>query len=179
MGQSPLGKANSASARHEIARTLQNLKVIAVSRSVCPLLLLLNNMTSVHTLPSYLSCILILSFHLCLGLPKCSVQVSPPNPCACVASPTHLIILDITWIIFDKEYTSWTMLIMQFSPVSCHFLRLMPKHFPQHLFSSNFSPCCSLWKTLQLKLYVTMCVVTTIHSPSPEAISDTAGSTVT
>jgi hypothetical protein len=177
MRQSPLGKANSASARHEITRTLHNLKVIAVSRSVCPLLLLLNNMTSVHTLPSYLSCILMLSFHLCLGPPKCSVQVSPPNPCVHVSQ-----VLPIwSFLISPEQYLTRS---THHEPCSsCSFLQYLVTSsvFCPNIFLSTCSQATSAHvahceRPSNLNC---MCVVTTIHSPSPEAISDTAGSTVT
>jgi hypothetical protein len=36
------------------------------------------------------------------------------------------------------------LLIMQFSPTSCHFIPLMSKYSPKHLFSNTLNLCSSL-----------------------------------
>jgi len=77
--------------------------------------------------------ILILSYLLCLGLSSGVLPTGFPSKILYIflftPSPDHLNCLDlITQMIFD-----WKLLIMLFSPASCHFCPLRPQELPQHL----------------------------------------------
>jgi hypothetical protein len=96
----------------------------------------------VHTTASYfLTSILILSIHLRLGLPSGlftsgSPQISymhsfSPHSCYMLC-PSHP-----PWL-YHSNYIWWRvkamkLLIMQFSPTSCHFIPLWSKYSPQYL----------------------------------------------
>ena len=99
--------------------------------------------------------ILILSFHLCLGLPSGIFPSGfPLKPCMQLSSPPyvlhsliHLILLDlITRIIFSEEYRS-------FSSSLCTFLhsRVTSSHFgPNILLSTLFSNTFNVHSSLNV-----------------------------
>ena len=85
--------------------------------------------------------ILILSSHLCLGLPSCLFSSGFPtlNLYTPLLSPirakwpAHLILLHlITRIVFDEQYRSLSSSLCSFSPLPCHLVHLGPKYSPQH-----------------------------------------------
>jgi hypothetical protein len=82
-----------------------------------------------------------LSTHLHLGLPSglfpsgfptnilYAFRVSPIR----ATCPAHHILLDlIILIILGRRVQVMKLLIMQFSPISCHFIPLWSKYSPQH-----------------------------------------------
>jgi hypothetical protein len=101
-----------------------------------PLVHILSHIKPVHTIQSYLTCILILSAHLRFGLPSglfpsgfptniLNTFLFGPLKATC---PAYLILLDlIILIILGEEYT-----IMQFSPTSRHSISLRSKYSPRH-----------------------------------------------
>jgi len=112
MEQSPSWEPKQFSASPIIPRILWNPKVhycIHLSLSWARLI------QSMPPHPTSWSSILILSSHLCLGLPSGLVPwgfptktlYTPlPSP-ICATRPTHLILLDlITWKTLDEEYTA-------------------------------------------------------------------------
>jgi hypothetical protein len=58
---------------------------------------------------------------------------------------THLILLDlIIVIIFDEDLQIMKLLVVHFSVVSCYFVSVRSKYFPNTLFSDTHDTCCSL-----------------------------------
>jgi len=126
--------------------------------------------------PNYWRSILILSFHLRLGLPSClsfrfphqNLVYTSPLP-HMFYMPRYLILLDlITRVIFDEEYRSLNYSLWSFL---CPLLPrpVRPKHFLQHPISthpqSTFLPQCERpwftpiqdnkqnWNSVNLNLY--------------------------
>ena len=91
----------------------------------------LSQIDPVHTPhPTTWRSILILSSHLCLGLP---LRCPPPKPCLqlYVIRPSHSSRFD------HPNNSEWAeqiikFLIMQFSPLPCHLVPPKPKYSPQH-----------------------------------------------
>jgi hypothetical protein len=89
MKQVPSWEANQCAASQEIPRILWNPKVHYRIHKCPPPALILSQLNPVHN-PHLTSCrsALILSSHLCLGLPIGSFpQVSPPKPCTSLSHP--------------------------------------------------------------------------------------------
>jgi hypothetical protein len=116
MEQSPSWEANRFSASQEIACILWKWRFITAFTSTRHLSL--SWASSIHSMPRHPTCwrfILILSSHLCLGLPRCLISscfttktVCPPLLFPIHATwPTHLILLNFTTRkLLDKKYKS-------------------------------------------------------------------------
>ena len=85
--------------------------------------------------------IVILSSHLCLGLPNGLFLSGFPTKIPHIpllffiraTCPVLLILLDfITRTIMGEKYRSFKPLIMYFSPLSCYLVHPSPKYLPEH-----------------------------------------------
>ena len=84
--QIPSSEANQFSANQEILRILWNPKVYYCIRKCPP------PVQSMPPHPTSWRSILILSSHLCMGLPSVSfLVVSPPKPCIHLSSPPYML----------------------------------------------------------------------------------------
>jgi hypothetical protein len=100
-----------------------------------------SSIQSIPPLPTSWISILILSYHLRLGLPSgLSLRFPHQNPYTPLLAPirstrpAHLILLDfITRIILGEKYII-KLLIRDFSAPSCYLIRLRPKYSPKHPF---------------------------------------------
>jgi len=150
MGQSPSLEANRFSARQEIHRIVRIPKDSLPHSQVpgtCPL----SWATSIH--PTPWRCILVLSFHLCMGLPSGLFPSGSPNKNPVYTStlphtcPAHLILLSlISWTILGEEYRSLSSSLCNFlhSPVTLSLLD------PNILLSTLFSNTLSLYSSLNV-----------------------------
>ena len=139
MEQSPSWEANWLSASQEIPCIVWNLKVHYCIHKCPPPVPTLSHINLVHTSTSWRS-ILILSFHLCLGLPRGLFPSGFPTKTLympllspiCATCRVNLILLDlITRTILGKQYRSLSSSLCSFlhSPV---LIPLRPKYSPQH-----------------------------------------------
>ena len=105
MEQSSSWEANRCSASQEIPRILWNPKVYYRIHNSPPPVPILSNIDSVHA-PHPTSCrsILILSFHLRLGLPSGFFpQVSPSKPSMHLSSPQYMTCSSV-YLIWSPEW---------------------------------------------------------------------------
>jgi hypothetical protein len=123
-----------------------------------PLVPILRQNSPVHTTPSFLSrsSIWVLSIHLRLFVflvitfllafpPKSYTYSSSPHSASC---SLHLILFVSDILITWRRVQVMKLLIMQFSPISCHFISLRTKYSPQHPVlkhpQSMFLPECEI-----------------------------------
>jgi hypothetical protein len=142
MEQRPSWGANSHSASQEIPRLLWNPKVHCYVHKNPSLVLLLNQMNPVHTLPPKLpkanSNIILQStrrsfeWSLLFRFSNRNFVCISHVPHACYM-PAILVFDFITLIKLDGSVQFITLLIMQSSPASRHFHPLGSKYSPQHL----------------------------------------------
>jgi len=103
------------------------------------------------------------------------LQVSPPKPCMNFCSSPHVTSPTIWWYLITPKWHfvrssnhEWCSLrnFLQYPVISS---TSGPDTF---LTTCNtLSPHHSLWETIQMKLYVTVCITATINSPFPQSIS--------
>ena len=136
MEQSPPWEANLFSASQDIPRILWNLKVHYCSHKCPPLVPILSQLDPVHTShPTSWRSILILSFHLRLGLPSGFLPSgfrtkNLYTPLPYMPHPSHFSRF------YHRNSIGWgvqiiKLLIMKLSPLPCHLVPPMPKYSPQ------------------------------------------------
>lgn len=112
MEQSPSGEASNSSASQEISCILLDLTVHYCIHNSLTLVPILRQSNQVHVLPSFFRIMLMLSSHLCLGLPRCLFALgflTKTLYAFSLSCPSHLIYCDlITWIVFGGEYRVWS-----------------------------------------------------------------------
>ena len=135
MEQSSSWEAHRFSASREITHVVWDLKVhyhVYKCRPPFPIL-------SMPLHPTFWRCIIILSSHLCLGLPSCLFPSGPPTKTLytpllspiLATYPAHLILLDL---IIQIIFTVW------FSLLPCYLIPLRPKYSPQHTILKHPQP---------------------------------------
>jgi hypothetical protein len=133
MELSPSGGAAKSAATQEFPSNLWNPKVHHRVHKSPPLVPILSQIY--QSIPSHLMSlrsILILSTHLHLGLP---CGLFPSGYMTCPPHPPWLDHSNYTW----RRVQIMKLLIMQFSPTSCHFTSLGP-----NILLSTLSLCSSL-----------------------------------
>jgi hypothetical protein len=153
MELNPSWEAANCEATQELPIILWNLKVYFHVHKSPKLAPILSQISPVHTTPSYVRSISILTTHLHLGRPGgpflLAFQPIPfmhsSSPPSCyMPSPSHPPWLDhsnYTW----RRVQVMKLLIMQFSPTSCHFISLRSKYSPQHPVLKRPQSVCLLW----------------------------------
>jgi hypothetical protein len=115
------------------ARSIQSTPSHCTSLKSPPLVPILSQIDPVHAIPLYLSNIyfnivsifLVVSF--LLASPSISyMHSSSPHSCY-MPCPSHPLLIYV-W----RGVRVMKLLIMQFSPISCHFISLRTKYSPQH-----------------------------------------------
>jgi hypothetical protein len=137
-------EADSCAATQELPNILWNLKVHYRVHKSPPLVPILSQINSAHTIrPISLRSILILSTNLRLGLPSGLFPSGFPTNVLyaflfspiCATCAAHLILLDLIFLInyVSRGVQVMKLLIMQFSRISHHFISLQTKYSPQHI----------------------------------------------
>ena len=154
MKQSPSLEANQFSARQECPAFYRTRRFITAFRSACHLSL--SWATLIQSLPLHPTSwrsILILSSHLCLGLPSGLIPsgfstktlYTPLFSHIHATRPAHLILLDlITWTILGGEYRSPSSSLCSFLHSFVTSSLLGPNILLYTLFSNTLSLCFSL-----------------------------------
>ena len=150
MEKSPSWESNRFATIQEIPRILWNPKVHYRIPKCPPPVPILNQLDPVHS-PHSTSwrSILILSYHLCLGLPSGlftsgfptkTLWTSLPNSIRATCS-AHLIRLDyITRTILGEQYRSLKFSLCSFSPIPSYLMPPRPKYSPQNLILKHPQP---------------------------------------
>jgi hypothetical protein len=138
MELSPSRETTSHAATQEIPKFYGTPKVHYRVHKSLPLVPIPNEIYLLHTIPSYLTFILIVSTHLRLGLPSGLFSGLPTNILcpflflSCYmpypSHPPRLGHSKYTW----RRVQVMKLLIVQFSPTSRHFISLRSKYSPQH-----------------------------------------------
>ena len=157
MDQSPSWEVTQFAASQEIPHILWNPKVPYRIHKCLPPVPTLSQLNPIHTShPTSWRCYLILSSHLCLGLPsgffhsglptkKLYMPLLSPTHTTC---PAHVILLDfITHTILGKEYRSLSYSLCSFLHSLVTSSLLDPNILLNTLFWNTPSLYFSLWAT--------------------------------
>jgi len=143
MKQSPSWEPNGFSASQEISHILWIPKVHYRIYNSPPLVCILSHINPVHAPHPYPEKILILSSHICLGVPivlfpsgfATKILYTPPFTPILATCPAYLILLDLfTRIIFAEEYRSFSSSLCSF----LHSLITLSHLEPNTLLSTPF-----------------------------------------
>jgi hypothetical protein len=141
MEHSPSWEANRFAASQEIPHNLWNPKVHYLIHKWPPPVSWASSIQSIPPHPIYRRSILILSYHLCLGLPSVLLQSgfpiiplynpSPLRQYALHARPSHS---SQFYHLYNSGWRVQIMkLIMKFSSLPFYVIPLRPKYSPQHM----------------------------------------------
>jgi hypothetical protein len=138
---SPSWEAANCAATQELPSILWNPKVRHRVHKSPTLVPILSQIDPTRSHPISLRSILILSTHLRLGLSSCLLPsgfptnilyalLFPPIRATC---PVHLILLNLNHSNYVRRGVQvMKLLIMQFTPISRHFISLQSKYSPQY-----------------------------------------------
>jgi hypothetical protein len=130
-GEEPSWEATSYPVTQELSSNLSNRKVYYCVHKSPPLVPILNHINLVHTTPTCVRSILILSTHLvCLGLPSGLFPSDFSTSILYAFLLSHLCYMVCLFHPPSTDHTNYTwqrvqvikLSIMQLSPLSCHYI---------------------------------------------------------